>query len=469
MALSYVETHPSMDRAIPIHNIGRTYQKIGQFNKAVSFLRQAIEINLELNDKEGLAYDYYELGEVYREVKNYGLAEKNYKNSLEYAYELNIKTVIANNLIALAKLNRENNKYQVALKLQEDYEKYTDSVFNENNTLELAKLQFAFEIEKKEREIELLKLSNQSASLLNKRNNILIYGSISLVFLLSLIIGILFSQNRIKKSMIIEQSEINERIYDHNTSLAHYNERLKYSKERLSELNATKDKFFSIISHDLRSPLNSLSGMLQILMKNSEVFSIEELVGYGKKINESVNNLTVLLENLLQWSNTQMGKVRFNPTEFNVSKEIESLLELYKITIEEKQIDVKSDVKPSLMIYADKNMFNFITRNLLTNALKFTMKKGEVRISAEDLTYITRISIQDNGVGIHEENIPKLFAIKHHYTTPGTAKEKGTGLGLILSQEFVNRHNGSIRVESKVEEGSTFIVDFPKKEQSMKE
>jgi len=462
-ALNYAKRNPEeAGQAIPLHNIGRTYQKLGNYSKAVSYLTKSKQINTKIEDFEGLAYDYFELGEVYRSLMNYGLAEKHYLNSLSYARDLNIKTVITDNLKTLGQLYRSLNKYKKALGFQESYELYKDSLFNEQNTKAMTEMQFAFEIEKQEKQIELLTLNNKSTVLSNEKDTIILsFSLLALIFLIVVAI-ILISQSRIKKKSNNELKMFNEKIYDQNNNLRHYNERLKYSQAQLYELNATKDKFFSIISHDLRSPLNSLSGLLQILMKNAEVFTIDELIQYGKKINESVINLTNLLENLLQWSNSQMGKVEFVPVKLNIYQEIDFIVKLNKLTIEQKEIEVILDFDQDMTVKADKNMFNFIIRNLLSNALKFTMKRGKVMIIVVAEPTEIKISIEDNGVGIHPDNIDKLFALNHHYTTLGTQKEKGTGLGLILINEFIKKHSGRINVESKFEKGTRFDIFFPR-------
>ena len=462
-ALEYAQKlDDNSSTAIPLHNIGRTYQKLGDYSKGVDYLNQSLEINTRIEDLEGLAYDYYELGEVYKSFMNYALAEKNYLSSLEYARDLSIKTVIADNLGALGELYRQMGQYEEALDYQQSYAAFKDSVFNEEKVESMTKMQFGFEIEKKEKQIELLKLQNESTVLRNEQNNIFLILTIIAMGLLGVVAFILVKQNNLKKIANDQLRELNEKVYEQNNNLTHYNERLKYSQTQLSELNATKDKFFSIISHDLRSPLNSLSGLLQILMKNTEVFTIEELIQYGQKINESVINLTNLLENLLQWSNAQMGKVEFSPDKLNIYDEVSFIIGLYQIAIEQKKIEVSLDFDKSMTVLADKNMFNFIIRNLLSNALKFTMKQGKVCIGATTEENDIKIYIEDNGVGISKENIQKLFAINHHYTTLGTEKEKGTGLGLLLINEFVKKHSGTITVKSELEKGTRFEIFFPR-------
>lgn len=243
---------------------------------------------------------------------------------------------------------------------------------------------------------------------------------------------------------------------------------LKKSESNLKELNATKDKFFSIISHDLRNPLTALLGTSTLLADNFELITDEKKQKYIKSINRSADHLYELLENLLQWARSQTDGLQCKPAKINIGTIIDDTVALLNINAKKKKIKLLSQVEAKTFAFADKNMFTTVLRNLVSNAIKFTDKEGEVKIITEDNGSRLEISIIDNGVGIAPENAEKLFKIGSNYSTQGTAKEKGTGLGLILCKEFIEKNNGDIWYESAgtksdgTGKGSIFKFTVPK-------
>ena len=239
---------------------------------------------------------------------------------------------------------------------------------------------------------------------------------------------------------------------------------LKESKKKLQELNAAKDKFFSIISHDLRSPFNSIIGFSEILYNETETFSKAEIKEMAESIFRTSWETFNLLNNLLEWSGSQTGKIKFIPVKTGVYDIVISTINLLNDNAKKKNIAISVDIPEQIQVFADSNMLNTVFRNLLSNAIKFTPKKGTVKISAQDTGKFIEITVADTGVGIKKRDIDKLFRIDADFSTPGTANEKGTGLGLIICKEFISMNSGDIRVESKVGKGSRFIVSLPKSE-----
>jgi PAS domain S-box-containing protein len=237
---------------------------------------------------------------------------------------------------------------------------------------------------------------------------------------------------------------------------------LKTAEKALREANATKDKFFSIIAHDLKNPFNSILGLSEILSEEFDLFSEDKLKNMAEQIHNSAGHLYKLLENLLQWSRAQTGRIKYEPKTVDFKLIIDNYRILMKNVAKIKNIDIYSDVPEKTYVYVDWNMVEIVVRNLLSNALKFTPEGGKIRISTTDNGQFIEVWIQDNGVGIREEDIDKLFRIDASFTTKGTANERGTGLGLILCKEFVERHGGNIWVESQEGEGSTFKFTIPK-------
>lgn len=238
---------------------------------------------------------------------------------------------------------------------------------------------------------------------------------------------------------------------------------LQRQKRNLKELNATKDKFFSIIAHDLKSPLNHLLGLSEILQKELELESdrVDDVIILANLINESAKSGRLLLENLLEWSRSQTGSMNFNPEILNLEKLTIEVIELNDNNAKQKNISIKSKIKSGVIAYADGNMIKTILRNLISNSIKFTMNDGEIILKAKKAKNIITYSVKDNGIGIKPDDIKKLFRIDINQNTIGQSKEKGTGLGLILCNEFIQINEGKIWVESKFKVGSTFKFSIP--------
>jgi signal transduction histidine kinase len=239
-------------------------------------------------------------------------------------------------------------------------------------------------------------------------------------------------------------------------------EALRISEQNLRESNATKDKFFSIIAHDLKNPFNSILGFSQILIDDFEIFDEAKLKSIAGQINSGARHLYKLLENLLQWSRAQTGKIKYIPKEVDVKLIVDNYVMIMGLTAEDKNIKIHSTITDKMMLYIDWNMIESVIRNLLSNAIKFSHEGGKIEVSKEETDDFVTFSVKDEGVGISAKNIDKLFRIDTTFTTKGTANERGTGLGLILCKEFVERHGGNIWVESEVGKGSTFKFTLPK-------
>jgi len=240
-------------------------------------------------------------------------------------------------------------------------------------------------------------------------------------------------------------------------------ETLKNSERKFRELNATKDKFFSIIAHDLKNPFNDLIGFTQLLATNIHKYDKNKIEQFVQIIHQSSKLAYGLLENLLDWSRTQTSTLKYKPAMIDVKKIIDDNLELLHSTAHTKNISTISEIDRSTLVYADQNMVHTIIRNLISNAIKYTNNGGYVKLKSKSFPEYIKIFIQDNGVGIDQDNIHKLFRIDESYTTSGTQKEKGTGLGLILCKEFVEKNGGKITVESTPGKGSTFSFTLPTK------
>ncbi|MGW8315491.1 MAG: two-component regulator propeller domain-containing protein [Bacteroidales bacterium] len=246
-----------------------------------------------------------------------------------------------------------------------------------------------------------------------------------------------------------------------NQQISQANEALRESEKNLMELNATKDKFFSIISHDLKNPFTSLLSISELMVDSFDSADREDHRAGFKKINNSIKHLLDLLENLLTWSRSQRGRIKYDPTRFNLSLLIQENVNLHKLLAEKKGIMLLSPDNQDVYAYGDRDMINSVLRNLMTNAVKFTEANKKVEVKVDQRDEEVEISVVDEGIGIDKENLQKLFRIDEKFKSTGTAGEKGTGLGLIICREFVEKHGGQIRVKSEPGRGSTFSFSIP--------
>jgi PAS domain S-box-containing protein len=236
---------------------------------------------------------------------------------------------------------------------------------------------------------------------------------------------------------------------------------IKHRSEELHELNATKDKFFSIIAHDLKSPFNSILGFSEMLKNEARDLDINSIEQYAGIINSSAQHTFELLINLLDWARMQQGKIPFEPKPVLFNDIVNSEFERLKETAGKKNISLIDENQRNIILKADENMLCSVIRNLISNAIKFTPKQGFVKVSAEFRDDYVHILVSDSGIGINPEIIGKLFKIETSFTTRGTENEKGTGLGLLLCKEFIEKHGGKIWVESEEGKGSTFGFSLP--------
>jgi len=243
---------------------------------------------------------------------------------------------------------------------------------------------------------------------------------------------------------------------------------LRDSEIQLREINAQKDKFFSIIAHDLRSPFTSILGFSEILLDQIKEQDYNGIEKHAKIINQTAQLTMNLLMNLLKWSQTQTGRIAFNPEIFVLDDILNQNIPLFSTIAGQKAIRINKDVAPDIAVFADKQMISTVVRNLISNAIKFTHQGGEINISAEKRKNDVLISVSDNGIGIKTERLETLFRIDKTDSTDGTNDEMGTGLGLVLCKEFIEKHGGEMRVKSKPQKGSTFYFMLPHSDNSTK-
>jgi signal transduction histidine kinase len=233
------------------------------------------------------------------------------------------------------------------------------------------------------------------------------------------------------------------------------------SEQRLKELNATKDRLFSIIGHDLRGPIGGFKSLIQLLISGYDLSNSKQLLEILKVIHKTANSTYDLLENLLEWAKSQQNEIVFNPEKINLKDLVFNIMNLFSEVILNKEINIVNEIPEDQFLVADKNMLSTVLRNLISNAIKFTPNGKSIKILVANMGENIKISVQDEGTGIREEDLPKLFNSLSPLSTYGTQGEKGSGLGLLLCKDFIERHNGIIEVNSIWGKGSTFSFTLP--------
>ena len=293
------------------------------------------------------------------------------------------------------------------------------------------------------------------AQIYRKENKLLIIGGVNTMQLIEQ--NILLHQSNREISNL--QRDLIKKTHTLENTLSKLNE----VNQELNKTNADKDRFMQILGHDLRSPFTTLIGFSGLLANNLHKYDIDKIDNYVGLIQKTAKRTYDLLEDLLLWSKSQSGKIPFEPQEIYLHEMCKQIIETLEENANAKKITIQSMVSEELVLIADLNMLKTIIRNLISNAIKFSYENGQINIFAQSGQFETIVTVFDNGVGMNEEDQLKLWKMTSQHTTLGTAKEKGTGLGLMLCKEFVENHNGRIWVESKVGEGCAFKFTIPAK------
>ncbi len=473
--------------------VGLWYARQGQVKKAEDAYKKALNLYKELGNKAGIAATYINMGDLSFELKSYTLAVEQYSFANNISNGLKITPLQTRSLLGLAKSHAKLKDYELAateyrkvtnlaketgmkIELEEAYEgladlyrslndkqtskayqslsnEIKDSLFNDSILRRTSDLQLHYEAEKKQAEIEIFKKEDEIKAMqlrqTNQVKNFFIALSVLLVLLIFLFVYFI-SENR----------KINKQLKRGLTELEIKNQEISIQKEQLSQLNQVKDRFFSIISHDLRNNLTTMKLYFDLVSNPSyEASSQQE---FGKEVAASVQNTIDLLENLLVWASGQIKGVRVEPKKVNLYALAEENIGMLRTMAIQKNIALHNETDQDAFLYADANMVNLVLRNLLSNALKFTKEGGEVSILSEEFDNYHQISVIDNGVGIDVQKLESLFTAHMNVSTQGTANEKGTGLGLMLCKDFTEKNGGKIWVESEAGKGSSFMLTFPK-------
>ncbi len=415
---------------------------------AEDYIYKGLEIAVKSNDPNSIANGQVLLGKVYfskgLKPEAYRLTEK----GLNTARSARNKPVIMDAYSQLARISMALNQPGLAYTFLDQYIQLKDSVYNEQMAAQLSRANSRFEITDDNMDPGNLLRQNLDQTL-NIRNNSKLKIALLVSLAIILILSFFFLRRYYLKSKMAGE-------------LLEKNKVIEEQKTHLEELIQTKDRFLSIIAHDLKNPFNSLLGFADLAYNDFDDITDNEKKSYLNVIRQSGQHIYTLLDNLLSWSRAQSGRIDFFPEPVSLTESIENAVELVRGSADNKQISLFSDFSKDVIVKADKNMLSTILRNLLTNAIKFTPNGGSVTVSSRINHKKVTVSVTDTGIGMTPEEMDKLFKLDGGLKTPGTANETGTGLGLILCQEFMSLHKSKIVAESTPGKGSTFsfTLDF---------
>lgn len=445
---AYREKHQDMQVAIALNKMGDCYFHLDRNDMSFQCHLEALEIRNRIDDHRGKSESYNKIGLLCIENEEFERAIRNLKIGLANAEKVNSNTLMQESFDYLSQAYMKLNDYENAILYTNNYVEISDLIYTEANERKIEEITNQKEIERREEEIRSLEQESKQKEreLTNSRS----FNALLVALLIVILISTVFFVRSYR-----EKKKINK-------ALQRINDKVIKQNEELSELNKTKDKFFSIIGHDLKGPLNSLTSFSQLLINHTASLTEEEIRTIAKDLDKSLKNLYELLENLLGWARSQTGRMEFTPQEFNLADVVRENIRLLSKAALNKKIKIERLVDDELWVYADLNSVRTVIRNLLSNAIKFTGENGVISIFADEWKDRIEIGIQDTGVGMSESVLNKIFDIGAKQTTLGTNKEKGTGLGLILCKEFVERNYGTLSVASKPGLGSTFKFSLPK-------
>jgi signal transduction histidine kinase len=423
------------NEALSLNDIGELYKLMGNYEKALANHVVAIEIRRALQEQHAIAESYNNIGVLYFQQKNYQRAAANLQLGLLAAQDSNDQHQLRKSYEYLSRCYEVAGDYKIALKYKGEFIAINELILGDENEHSLLETQNKYRIEQLDNE----RKQKEAELVVQKRFRNFLFVLVALCVVIVVLVCYLYIlQQRSNKELKVAHDQLNSQNLE------------------LQELNATKDKFFSIISHDLKGPLNSLTSFSSLLINHTDSLSKEEIKMFAADFDKSLKNLFALLENLLEWSRSQTGNIEFIPESFDLAAMLEENKELLKAQAQNKKITLLNESSEKILTTAHKNSINTVVRNLISNAIKFTPEGGTITLRTFRSNGEVVTSISDTGVGMPQIVLDRLFRIDSKHSTKGTANEKGTGLGLILCKEFVEKNGGKIWVSSTEGEGSVF-------------
>ena len=435
------------------NNLGDVYLQLGKYILAESYFLQAIELGIKLDNDELLAIVYLNMADINSKLKNYNRVIYYGKKSLKIAKEIGMLDIQLHNLKFMAAAYESLGNHLEALSCFKQHDALRDTLLSNDKAKKVQLFNALNELDKSQYTISDLSIKNEIAELKIATEKKISYYLIIAIAIFAFLLIVLINQQTSKKKAY-------NLLEFRNFQIHKMNEEIQKQRDYLNQLNKTKDRFFSIIAHDLKNPFNSIKGFTDLLIDNKKEYDEEKQLKFLRIIKDSTNKASVLLNNLLIWANSQSGSLNYTPKRIELVKHVMDVVSLLEIQAIKKEIDIYNNVDHNLSVLADENMLNTILRNLISNAIKFTKHGGEIKILSEVNEDKVEITVKDNGVGMSEKIIEGLFSLEEKNTNVGTANEQGSGLGLILCKDFVEKHGGKIWVKSTEGVGTEFIFSL---------
>ncbi len=427
--------------AFAYHNIASVYFSKNEFTKAIDYFIKSNKLFKQAKFNSKVLVGYNNLSICYRHI---GKLEK----ALKYAHKAYVLAEEINNIPLLSMVTETLyetyyafQNYKQALEYRNLNITFNDSLLNQEKVRELAKIETNYEIKSRDSEIDLLNKKEEIAFIKAEESEKIKYFLLIIAILLLFIIGYIYNRYLAQKKI--------------KTELTNANEQLK-------ELNISKNKFFAIIAHDLRNPITAFNNLTSALVDNFKHLQEDQLVNYLKNLNKSSSQINGLLENLLQWALSRTNNININIKEFDLSDVIQKNIDLLAQNAAQKNISLSFDHPAESTAYGDQSTIDMVFRNIISNAIKFSGKDSEIHIKTSTTDKNVEISIRDEGIGMSIKEVEMLFDITKDTAKIGSSPEKGSGLGLLLSQEYIKKSHGEIRVFSVADKGTTFTIVLPR-------
>lgn len=427
-------------------NIAECYLKKGDYPQAERLYSESLDMSKKLGDVEGLAIAKAGLGEVYINSGATGKGNQYLREGLADMQRLGIKeqaVIIAKKLTESYERVGDHRNALFFYKVQRSIE---DSLKKEQAREEAAQMTFSYDLSKKENQIKLLEKDRSIIAGQNQNQKIIVWSSLAGVLLLSVVAYLLYRNWKSEKRstlLIVRQKES-----------------LEQQTLKLSELNDFKNVVFSVLAHDLRGPVSGLTATMEML--DADVMTPGEFLSYRHELKNRLLPVNMLLENLLYWAKSQMQGESAPQTErLNIRRKVLRAISVLGDSAQNKHIDIDNLVPDNVWAFADRDHIDIAMRNIISNAIKFTPSGGKITISSSINGEMLQINIADNGVGMSADAVANLFTKTGLVSMPGTAGEKGTGIGLRLCYDLVRKNNGDIKVSSHPGKGTTFIIELP--------
>jgi two-component system, sensor histidine kinase and response regulator len=466
MAIQFSEkAHDQANISNSLNILGAIYRNNKQYELALDALRESVKIQQAIGDTADIPNALNNMANTLGQMKRHEEAIAVAGESYAMAERMDIPVYTRYAAQMLSGAYRDLGNFERALYWKDKSVDIDKRIVDESKAKEISKLREEMDMAQKEKDMELLR--NEGAlkdqQIASKNAQAVATMGIGGLVLVVAVVFYLGRRRQVRANEALQQKNEqiayqSQEINAINQSLELVGEEQARHKQRLEEINRVKDKLFSIISHDLRSPLNSIQGLLGLLKEGK--LTEREFAYMTDTLLSRVENTTMLLDNLLNWSRSQMEGFAADSDKIDLGDIAQSVCHLLDYNARAKDIRVKNQIPQDLVAIGDRNMIDLVIRNLLSNAIKFTHRGGCVQIWAENGGESVTVAVKDDGPGIHAADLDKVMG-EDYYFTLGTANEKGSGLGLRLCKEFLQKNNGRIWVEQNSDRGSTFWFSLP--------